>query len=913
MKLKIMTATILFAVFTCNAGVKINNLIGQGVEKLLLDKFVGSGVEISNAKFNGEAIIPYGEGTQFATFKNISECGMLNIQEGLMLCTDNSANIVSKNIDFLLDNSISAKEINEFVNGYYKDKIREFLIKHGKYIQYYIEYGCPDFYYYDAEFFPLTEEEYDFLHELQQETFFQEAVKNYYFWENAPKYTIENEKNVSIYAIYKELNTWNKKYYEATEAEIEETKKLIEQSDDFQYSFDYLYMNIDPIKYDKTKENLYMRMFEMLTYSNTQNEKSDEDLEKLTNANIKSPSILEFDFTTIDDSIAFNYVFASQEYPKYVNTQFNDAFAFIVTDLTTGEKENIAKIPETDTYVSINNVNEKKNSKYFVANYESYDPEFSWNPDFTPIYKDCNLEKVGGFTTTLTAKTKVVPCRKYHLKLAIGNAMDNGFQSIVFLEAGSFKSNGISSKIRYQKAEAKGIANECSNGEIVIHIKESETPTKIKLKHIGKAKNGTDYKKIPEEIVVPAHQDSLVLELIPLHEIEEDSLEILMTISMENSCSNTQEDTLRSYIYKASPISITPNIAECCATELSVEHTGDIKKIVWEPADLLKENNSFTVNTLSCPEHEQTFTIKAEGLFGCQQAQETLVLKPCANEIEMSAELVTENGSSELITGCNTGKIVFHINQSIAGKDDVKIGINIPSGYNIEGLPKELTIPASDTTFEIPVTAKIEDTPYHNTFNVEATCEECITEPVSIEITTTQLEPLRLEQENTYEVCEPGGLEVEVKLISGTLGEVIWEPTDLLLSTDSLRATLTEDLDSSVVLTVKATDQTGCLTDVSTINIVKKVCLDLTIPPFFTPDKNGINEIWKVYGLEKSEKSKVRIYDRWGKLLVEFNPNTEGWDGTYNGHPCPSSDYWYVIDCEELDKIYTGHFTLIRK
>ena len=588
MKLKIMTATILFAVFTCNAGVKINNLIGQGVEKLLLDKFVGSGVEISNAKFNGEAIIPYGEGTQFATFKNISECGMLNIQEGLMLCTDNSANIVSKNTDFLLDNSISAKEINEFVNGYYKDKIREFLIKHGKYIQYYIEYGCPDFYYYDAEFFPLTEEEYDFLHELQQETFFQEAVKNYYFWENAPKYTIENEKNVSIYAIYKELNTWNKKYYEATEAEIEETKKLIEQSDDFQYSFDYLYMNIDPIKYDKTKENLYMRMFEMLTYSNTQNEKSDEDLEKLTNANIKSPSILEFDFTTIDDSIAFNYVFASQEYPKYVNTQFNDAFAFIVTDLTTGEKENIAKIPETDTYVSINNVNEKKNSKYFVANYESYDPEFSWNPDFTPIYKDCNLEKVGGFTTTLTAKTKVVPCRKYHLKLAIGNAVDDDYQSIVFLEAGSFKSNGLSSKIRYTNSRASGIAKDCSNGEIVIHIKDSDTPTKINLKCIGEAKNGIDYKKIPEEIVIPAHQDTAVIELEPIRAIDKDSMEVQIAITIDNSCSNTQEDTVRTYIYKVVPITIKPNIPECCASVLSVEPQGPIKTITWEPADQLE-------------------------------------------------------------------------------------------------------------------------------------------------------------------------------------------------------------------------------------------------------------------------------------------------------------------------------------
>ena len=140
---------------------------------------------------------------------------------------------------------------------------------------------------------------------------------------------------------------------------------------------------------------------------------------------------------------------------------------------------------------------------------------------------------------------------------------------------------------------------------------------------------------------------------------------------------------------------------------------------------------------------------------------------------------------------------------------------------------------------------------------------------------------------------------------------MVWAPTENLQNTDSLKATLTDDLDSSIVLTVKATDITGCTTDSSVVHILKKRCYNLIIPPFFTPDKDGINENWTIYGLEESEKSKVKVYDRWGKQLIEFNPNTEGWDGTYNGHPCPSSDYWYVVDCEEIDKIYTGHFTLI--
>ena len=41
--------------------------------------------------------------------------------------------------------------------------------------------------------------------------------------------------------------------------------------------------------------------------------------------------------------------------------------------------------------------------------------------------------------------------------------------------------------------------------------------------------------------------------------------------------------------------------------------------------------------------------------------------------------------------------------------------------------------------------------------------------------------------------------------------------------------------------------------------------------------------------------------------------DANGWDGTYNGVSMPSTDYWYVIDIEEIDMQYTGHFTLVRQ
>ena len=56
----------------------------------------------------------------------------------------------------------------------------------------------------------------------------------------------------------------------------------------------------------------------------------------------------------------------------------------------------------------------------------------------------------------------------------------------------------------------------------------------------------------------------------------------------------------------------------------------------------------------------------------------------------------------------------------------------------------------------------------------------------------------------------------------------------------------------------------------------------------------------------------MKIFDRFGKLLFEMKVSDGAWDGTYKGKNMPATDYWYEINIEEIDKIYVGHFTLLR-
>ena len=84
-------------------------------------------------------------------------------------------------------------------------------------------------------------------------------------------------------------------------------------------------------------------------------------------------------------------------------------------------------------------------------------------------------------------------------------------------------------------------------------------------------------------------------------------------------------------------------------------------------------------------------------------------------------------------------------------------------------------------------------------------------------------------------------------------------------------------------------------------------------PEFFTPNGDGQNDLWQIKGIDKENKPTqgVRIFDRYGKLLKELDPLSPGWDGTFNGKPLPSDDYWFHIILQD-GRDFKSHFSLIR-
>ncbi|MBC7523500.1 MAG: T9SS type B sorting domain-containing protein [Flavobacterium sp.] len=80
---------------------------------------------------------------------------------------------------------------------------------------------------------------------------------------------------------------------------------------------------------------------------------------------------------------------------------------------------------------------------------------------------------------------------------------------------------------------------------------------------------------------------------------------------------------------------------------------------------------------------------------------------------------------------------------------------------------------------------------------------------------------------------------------------------------------------------------------------------------FFTPNGDGINDKWQIKFSKQEPDLNVEIFDRYGKAITVLNANNDGWDGTYNGVPLPSTDYWFVVNRQD-GKVYKGHFSMER-
>ena len=85
----------------------------------------------------------------------------------------------------------------------------------------------------------------------------------------------------------------------------------------------------------------------------------------------------------------------------------------------------------------------------------------------------------------------------------------------------------------------------------------------------------------------------------------------------------------------------------------------------------------------------------------------------------------------------------------------------------------------------------------------------------------------------------------------------------------------------------------------------------IKVSDFFSPNGDGLNDYWTIPELDLLTDSRVFIFDRFGRLLVEKTGTAFRWDGLINNVPAPVDSYWYLVKLNDIETL-RGNFTLMR-
>lgn len=197
----------------------------------------------------------------------------------------------------------------------------------------------------------------------------------------------------------------------------------------------------------------------------------DADLTALSTFPTNDAAALKFDFVPDGDKVFFRYVFGSDEYNEFVNSRFNDVFAFFINDV------NCATVPGSGgpLPVSVNTVN---NGNPFGSAPNS-NPGLYRNNAVNPGPPTIDSE-MDGLTVVLTCTAPVKAHQTNTLRLAIADASDGLYDSVVFIEKGSLSTQdpGVNPDLTVKKELKPGQPTPKAGGNLYYLVRVKNVGTK---------------------------------------------------------------------------------------------------------------------------------------------------------------------------------------------------------------------------------------------------------------------------------------------------------------------------------------------------------------------------------------------------------------------------------------------------
>lgn len=653
-------------------------------------------------------------------------------------------------------------------------------------------------------------------------------------------------------------------------------------------------------------------------------------------------SVLDFDFVSISGMVSFEYVFASEEYPEYACSGFNDVFAFFLVgpDPVTGNPttRNIALVPGTSLPVTINNLNSGTvGSSGTIANCTPPSGSLAYSSfyqsglgsqyiefDGYTVIPATSPEAVNGERSGLFAKGFVVPCTQYHMKLAISNVGDNSYDSGVFLKEGSFRAPTISSEHNFTMQSTDTLVKGCNIDTVTFSISRRD-PTRAYpytlftniLPNPGVALN-SDYQIYYLNQVT--QQLTLMTSPTATFVIPADSLNTYMVIKVDDNaifapgeiktlrlvleletCSFEEPriDTLIYYLKDNHPIILSDATINGCevVNQISVNEIGggDVQHVTWAPTTNLNTPNNLTTN---CTITDTiVYTIIATDDINCRRDTATITVN-VTNPPEPSFTVDKTDGCVPLTvrftstTEPSFATFMFIITDEFGLVNDTIYDQTFPYTFNTPG------------HYSVSYFAKTTDVGdcfrwIHNN-NYIFVSDFPVADFSWAPEEPTNGRPINFTNQST----------------GNNITEFYWNfgngaSTTLENPTHSYHITA----DETYTVLFKVTNSYGCVHDtIKLITVVDNYAF--YVPNSFTPNNDGVNDLFHPRVADVL-KYHLAVYNRYGECIFQSVDPDESWDGTHNEQKCPSGTYNWVITylkyaAPETELRKTGTVSLIR-
>jgi gliding motility-associated-like protein len=191
------------------------------------------------------------------------------------------------------------------------------------------------------------------------------------------------------------------------------------------------------------------------------------------------------------------------------------------------------------------------------------------------------------------------------------------------------------------------------------------------------------------------------------------------------------------------------------------------------------------------------------------------------------------------------------------------------------------------------------------------------------ELVAELLTNLELDNENNYflELGEEAVITLVSSFPAGDLDTIIWTPAELVSCNDVFCQSVTVAPSEGTIFAV--TIERGPCSATSQLRILVRKPRPVYIPNMFSPNFDGQNDIFQVYGGRQVQQIRsFMVFNRWGETMFQasnFQPDGVGlgvgWDGTHRGKPMDPGIYTYFVEVEYIDgfvEILKGTVSLIR-